>query len=112
MESALDAVRVLARRFSFAEVAALLAEGLQDAVLSTRTVAQLQQLCAFGQRLMEFDAEDFGAEDATVASNIEHAVAARVTGTMVPPILRKRALECRMPQAPRETPRGALASLK
>lgn len=112
METALDAVRVLARRCSFAEVAALLAEGLRDAVLSTRTVGQLQQLCAFGQRLMEFDAEDFGAPDATVASNVEHAVASRVEKTVVPPMLRKRALECRMPQAPHETPRGALASLR
>lgn len=112
METALDAVRVLARRCSFAEVAALLAEGLDGAVFSARTIGRLQQLCAFGQRLMEFDAEDFGAVDATVASNIDNAAASRVGKTMVPPMLRKRALECRMPQAPHESPRGALASLR
>jgi hypothetical protein len=108
---ALDAIRALARRYSFAEVAALLAEGLDGATVSTRTIAQLQQLCAFGQRLMELDAEDFGAADATVSSNVEHEVAARVWQTTVPAALRQRALECRMPQAPSESPRGALASL-
>jgi hypothetical protein len=76
-----------------------------------RTVAEIQQLCAFGQRLLELDAEDFGEADATVASNVEHEVAARVAQVTVPRALRKRALECRMPQAPREMPRGALASL-
>ncbi|HZM82097.1 MAG TPA: hypothetical protein VFC19_40775 [Candidatus Limnocylindrales bacterium] len=111
METALDAVRVLARRYSFAEVAALLAAGMDGASLDTRTIAQLEQLCAFGQRLMELDAEDFGAADATVSSNVEHEVAARFADATVPPALRKRALECRMPQAPRETPRGALSSL-
>jgi hypothetical protein len=112
METALDAVRVLARRCSFAEVAALLAEGLDGNVLNVRTIAQLQQLCAFGQRLIELDAEDFGKADATISSNVEHEVAARVAQVMVPQALRKRAQECRMPQAPREMPRGALASLR
>ena len=111
METALDAVRVLARRYSFAEVAALLAEGIDGRAFSVRTIAQLQQLCAFGQRLVELDAEDFGVADATLASNVEHEVAARVAQVMVPQALRKRAIECRMPQAPREMPRGALASL-
>jgi hypothetical protein len=112
METALDAVRVLARRCSFAEVAALLAEGLDGSALSTPAIAELQQLCAFGQRLMEFDAEDFGEADATVSSNIEHEAAAQVNDATVPLALRMRALECRMPQAPRESPRGALASLR
>ena len=89
----------------------MLAEGLHDGVLSTATIAQLQQLCAFGQRLMEFDAEDFGLADATESSNVEHGVATRFGEAEVPPALCKRALECRMPQAPRESPRGALASL-
>jgi hypothetical protein len=111
MESALDAVRVLARRCSFAEVAALLAAELEGSALSTWTIARLQQLCAFGQRLMELDAEDFGEADATIASNVEHETASRIASATVPPALRKRALECRMPQAPHEMPRGALASL-
>jgi hypothetical protein len=112
METALDAIRALARRCSFAEVAALLAEGLDGAVLGAPTIAQLQQLCAFGQRLMEFDAEDFGEADATVSSNIEHEAALRFRDVTVPSTLMSRALECRMPQAPRESPRGALASLR
>lgn len=112
MDTALDAVRLLARRYSFAEVAALLAEGLDRAALAAPAIAQLQQLCAFGQRLMEFDAEDFGEADATVSSNIEHEAALRFSDITVPLALRTRALECRMPQAPNETPRGALASLR
>jgi hypothetical protein len=90
----------------------LLAEGADRAALGTPTIAQLQQLCAFGQRLMEFDAEDFGEADATVSSNIEHEEASNYGDATVPLALRTRALECRMPQAPRESPRGALASLR
>ena len=120
METALDAVRILARRYAFAEVAALLAEGLcgdglgGDAGfgLSTGTIAQLQQLCAFGQRLLDLDAEDFGEADAAAGANIEHEVASRVGGAGVPASLRERALECRMPQSARETHRGALGTLR
>lgn len=111
MQTALDALRVLNRRYAFAEVAALLAES-NDHRLSTRSVAQLQQLCAFGQRLLDLDAEDFGNEDAASGANTEHAVASRVTEAGVPADLRMRALECRMPQSARESHRGALGSLR
>ncbi|HEX6683244.1 MAG TPA: hypothetical protein VF062_10630 [Candidatus Limnocylindrales bacterium] len=111
METALDALRVLNRRYAFAEVAALLADGM-DHQMSTRSVAQLHQLCAFGQRLLDLDAEDFGNEDAASGANTETAVAARVAEAEVPADLRMRALECRMPQSPRETHRGALGSLR
>lgn len=111
METALAALTALTRRYAFAEVAALLAEGA-GGDLTTRNVAQLQQLCAFGQRLLDLDAEDFGEVDAATDANIEHEVASRVAGDEVPAALRERALACRMPQSPGERHRGALGSLR
>lgn len=110
METAREALGVLTGRYAFAEVAALLAEGA-GGDLTTRTVAQLQQLCAFGQRLLDLDAEDFGEVDAAKDANIENVVALHVAGDAVPDELRERALACRMPQSPGERHRGALGSL-
>jgi hypothetical protein len=110
VETPLDALTFLTRRYAFAEVAALLAEDALDA--GPQTIAELQQLCAFGQRLLDLDAEDFGEVDAATGSNTEHEVASRVSGDEVPPQLRERALQCRMPQSPKERYRGALASLR
>jgi hypothetical protein len=112
VHTALDALAVLTERYAFAEVAALLAAGAGGERLSAHEVASLQQLCAFGQRLLDLDAEDFGRPDAISGSNIEHAVADRVRGEVVPSKLLERSLECRMPQSPREKPRGALGSLR
>jgi hypothetical protein len=112
VETALDALVTLARRYSFADVAALVAHGAGGEKLTTHDVAQLQQLCAFGQRLIDLDAEDFGQTDAAAGSNVEYEVAGRVQGDSVPERLLLRALECRMPQSPREKHRGALGSLR
>lgn len=102
----------LARRYAFGEVAALVGAGAGGAVMTTRSAAQVQQLCAFGQRLLDLDAEDFGYADATVDANTDTTVADRVAGDAVPPDLRHRALACRMPQAPQERHRGALGTLR
>ncbi len=112
METALDALVALAERYSFADVAALVARGSAGEKLTTRDVAQLQQLCAFGQRLIDLDAEDFGQTDAASGSNVEYGFAGRVQGDSVPKKLLERALECRMPQSAREKHRGALGSLR
>ncbi len=112
METALDALVTLAERYSFADVAALVGRGAGGERLTTRDVAQLQQLCAFGQRLIDLDAEDFGEIDAAEGSNVEYGFAGRVHGDGVPEKLLSRALECRMPQSPREKHRGALGSLR
>lgn len=112
METALDALVALTRRYAFAEVAALAAEGAGGESLTTRDVAQLQQLCAFGQRLIDLDAEDFGEIDAAADSNIENGVAMSTDGDAVPAQLLARALECRMPQSSKERHRGALGSLR
>jgi len=55
--------------------------------------ARIAQLCAFGQRLLDLDAEDFGTD-------------------AVPDAFRERAVACRMPQAATEPDRGALGSLR
>jgi hypothetical protein len=101
----------LARRYAFGEVAALVGAGAAGSTLTTRDAAQVQQVCAFGQRLVDLDAEDFGAVDAAPGANTDTSVAERVGGDAVPPDLRRRALACRMPQAPDERHRGALGSL-
>ncbi|WP_018347893.1 hypothetical protein [Longispora albida] len=55
--------------------------------------AEVGRICEFGQGLLELDAEDFGSLEISER-------------------LKQRALEARMPQSPREQPRGALASLR
>lgn len=99
MQTALDALVALAQRYAFAEVAALAAAGAGSESLSAARVAELDQLCSFGQRLIDLDAEDFGVVDSRKANAI-------------PADLIARALQCRMPQSSKETHRGALGSLR
>ncbi|WP_433335283.1 hypothetical protein [Spirillospora sp. CA-294931] len=93
METARDVFRVLAGRYAFGDLEALVAEG----VLSPRSAEPVAALCAFGQRVLDLDAEDFGMPEAVGE---------------VPKDLLDRARASRMPQAPKERPRGALASLR
>ncbi|WP_283137852.1 hypothetical protein [Rhizohabitans arisaemae] len=108
MDSARDLLVALARRYSFGDVAALAPAHLSNPVKSARVTA----LCAFGERLLDLDAEDFGTE-------IEHPfpVAPGVPRpgrgvAVIPRDLQNRARACHMPQSARERPRGALASLR
>nr|WP_240948371.1 hypothetical protein [Planosporangium mesophilum] len=101
----------LARRYAFGEVAALVAGGAGGEHLTTRQAAQVQQLCAFGQRLLDLDAEDFGRVDATVGASTDTSVADLVSGDAVPSPLTRRARASRMPRSTDERPAGALDSL-
>ena len=112
VETAHEVLIALARRYSFGDVAALVAAGAGGASLTTRDGAQVDQLCAFGQRLLDLDAEDFGNPDAAIDANSDHSFADRVRGDAVPETLVARAINCRMPQHPRERRRGALGSLR
>jgi hypothetical protein len=104
------ALTVLTRRYAFAEIAALLEAGLiERGVLE---VADAQQLCAFGQRLLDLDAEDFGQRDAARDANTDHHIADLVVGDAVPDDLVARSRAARMPQSPREGDRGALGTLR
>ncbi|MQY06347.1 hypothetical protein [Actinomadura macrotermitis] len=89
METARDVLTELARRHAFGDLEALVA-GLDPG-------SPALALCAFGQRVLDLDAEDFGMPEAVGE---------------VPKDLLDRARASRMPQAPREQPRGALASLR
>jgi hypothetical protein len=104
------ALTVLTRRYAFAEIAALLEAGLIER--NVLEVAQAQQLCAFGQRLLDLDAEDFGQRDAAHDANTDHHIADLVTGDAVPDGLVARSRAARMPQSAREAERGALATLR
>ena len=109
METTRAVLDVLTRRYAFAEIAELLDAGLVGGG-DERRVADAQQLCAFGQRLLDLDAEDFGLPDSAVDANTAHGAADRVSGDAVPPELVARSLAARIPQSPREPARGALGS--
>ncbi|MGK5550822.1 hypothetical protein ACSNOI_04345 [Actinomadura kijaniata] len=93
METARDVLTELARRHAFGDLEALVGDGT---LLGKRT-GEVAALCAFGQRVLDLDAEDFGMPEAVGD---------------VPKDLLDRARASRMPQAPKERPRGALASLR
>lgn len=111
METVGEVLVALAGRYSFAEVAALVEAGA-GAPLPASDGARIDQLCAFGQRLLDLDAEDFGNPDAAADANVEHFFADLVPGDRVPAELVSRARACRVPQRPREKQRGALGSLR
>lgn len=112
METVHEVLKALAGRYAFGEVSALIDDGAGGGELTTHAAAEIQQLCAFGQRLLDLDAEDFGYSDAAEDGNVEADLADGVRGDAVPFELRARAVACRMPQAARERQRGALGSLR
>ena len=93
METAREVLVALARRYAFGDVAELATAG----PLPPAATPAVAALCAFGQRLLDLDAEDFGMPEAAGE---------------VPPALLRRARASRMPQTPRERPRGALETLR
>jgi hypothetical protein len=93
VETAREVLVALARRYAFGDVAGLAAAGL----LPPETTPAVAALCAFGQRVLDLDAEDFGMPEPVGD---------------VPPDLLRRARASRMPQSPREQPRGALKTLR
>lgn len=94
METVHGVLIALTERYSFRDVAALVSAGADG--LTSAQATRVHKLCAFGQRLLDLDAEDFGNADPEVVSSD----------------LRQRSLLCRMPQSPKEHERGALASLR
>ncbi|GAA2303160.1 hypothetical protein GCM10010402_72750 [Actinomadura luteofluorescens] len=94
METARDVLTALARRYAFGDLEALITQGT---LAADGRAAPVAALCAFGQRVLDLDAEDFGMPEAAGE---------------VPRDLLDRARASRMPQAAREHPRGALASLR
>ena len=90
-----DALEALCRRYAFGDVHALLPLlGLPSTALK-----RVRRLCLFGQRLLELDAEDFDMSDVESGGPEYEALV-------------DRARQCRIPQNPGETNRGALASMR
>jgi hypothetical protein len=112
VKTAHEVLLALARRYAFGEVAALVAEGAAGAELDGRDGELIEQLCAFGQRLLDLDAEDFGRPDALPGAGAVPGFADEVAGERVPEELVDRAHACRMPQHPEERVRGALGSMR
>jgi hypothetical protein len=93
VETAREVLAALADRYAFGDVAALATAGL----VPPNTAPAVAALCAFGQRVLDLDAEDFGMPE---------------PAGEVPRDLLNRARASRMPQTPREQPRGALETLR
>src|SRR5262245_47344689 len=110
VETVRELLVALARRYAFREVAALLGLGAGGMDLSMFEAAQVQQLCSYGQRLLDMDAEDLASPDAALGATIDTSIADQVSGDAVPAYLVARGAACRIPQIPGEQPRGAMGS--
>src|ERR1044071_2013139 len=102
VETARELLVALTSRYAFREVAALIGLGAADDLVPTPAAANVQQLCSYGQRLLDLDAEDLASADAAEGATVDTTVADRVTGDVVPERLLLRGRACRMPQHPRE----------
>jgi hypothetical protein len=103
---------LLIERYAFADISEIVGVGLYGDDRTAYDRAQIQQLCAFGERLLDLDAEDFGIADAATGSNVDHRVADMIDTDAVPPDLVARSLAARMPQSSAEPARGALRTLR
>jgi hypothetical protein len=101
----------LARRYAFRELAFLIGGGVTGPALSQRELARLQQLCAYGQRLMELDGEDLDKPDAAYGASTDTTFAILVGTEMVPLSLVARGALCHIRQQPVESATDALVSL-
>ena len=101
----------LAHRYAFREISYLAGAGATGMALSQREVARVQQLCAYGQRLFDLDAEDFDNPDAAQGATTDTRIADLVRDERVPRHLVERGRRCRIRQEPHGHPRGALLSL-
>ena len=96
MNTPREVLIALARRYAFGDVAALASQGL----VPDHAAPGIEALCSFGQRVLDLDAEDFGMPE-TVGDS-----------SAIPRRLMNRSRASRMPQTPREQPRGALLTLR
>jgi len=102
----------LAQRYAFREVSYLIGAGATGMALSQRDAARVQQLCAYGQRLVDLDAEDFANPDAAPGASTDTTFAHLVGDELVPAHLLARGRRCHVRQQPKATGPDALASLR
>src|SRR6516164_4136740 len=110
VETVRDVLVSLTRQLAFREVAYLVGTGVA-APMKPRQAARVQELCAYGQRLLELDSEDLANPHAAEGAATDTRIAERYPGIDVPRHLVARGRRCAMPQRPRELPRGALHDL-
>jgi hypothetical protein len=110
VETIRGVVLMLTRRYAFREVAALVGAGACGRELTTRGGARVQQLCAYGQRMLDLDAEDLANADAADGATTDTSLAELEPEERVPDFLIERGRRCRARQSPKETPRAALSS--
>jgi hypothetical protein len=103
---------VLTHRYAFREVAYLIGTGATGMALRQREIARLQQLCAYGQRLMDLDGEDLASRDAAPGAGTDNTIARIVGDELVPAHLVARGRMCHIRQRPTEHSTDALVSLR
>jgi hypothetical protein len=101
----------LARRYAFRELSYLIGHGVTGLALTQRELARVQQLCAYGQRLFDLDAEDFANADAADGANTDTTFARLIAGEHVPQHLIERGELCLVRRQPRAYHQDALTSL-
>src|SRR5262245_33910327 len=102
----------LAQRYAFREVSYLIGTGATGLALSQREIARVQQMCAYGQRLFDLDAEDLANADAASGASTDTTFVDLVGDELVPPQLLARGRRCHVRQQPTATEPDALASLR
>ena len=102
----------LVERYAFREVAYLIGGGATGVAISQRDAARVQQLCAYGQRLFELDAEDLANPDAAVGANTDTTFADLVGDELVPEHLVRRGELCHIRRQSQEHYDDALHSLR
>jgi hypothetical protein len=103
---------VLTHRYAFREVAYLIGVGATGTALRQREIARIQQLCAYGQRLMDLDGEDLATPDSAPGAGTDDTIARIVGDELVPDHLVARGRLCHIRQRPTEPAADALVSLR
>ncbi len=98
----------LAQRYAFRELAHIV--GAFDAGLPLRDAAMIQQLCAYGQRILDLDTEDLGDDNAAVGATTDTTMVDLVPDARVPAHLVARGVLTRARKSARAPTRAALAS--
>ena len=101
----------LARQYAFRELAYLLGGGATGMALSQRELARIQQLCAYGKRLIELDTEDLDEANAAIGATTDTTFANLAGTELVPTQIVARGELSRVRQEPREGINDALTSV-
>jgi hypothetical protein len=102
----------LARRYGFRELAYLLGAGVTGLAVGQRDLARIQQLCAYGQRLMDVDAANLAEADAATGATTDTTFAILVSDERVPHSLLSRGVLCHVRRKPEPADADVLVDLR